>query len=240
MKPIQLFTPTKPAVHPRDLTMLILFIAGLQNAWAETNHFADSKESIIKQLTVPKTNQLPDTLDDLSLEILSGADSTRGQSNKLNQLANQGIDERRGLARVTVPDNIKTATDQTMQQEFVPLPEQQAQPHVNLKIEFDPDSYAIRANSFQLLQELGQALNSEQLKQQTFYINGHTDADGDAQYNLKLSLNRALSVKYYLQAHFAIADDRLKVMGYGEGLPLKANTSSANKQLNRRVEIVVR
>jgi hypothetical protein len=31
---------------------------------------------------------------------------------------------------------------------------------------------------------------------------------------------------------------RLKVMGYGEGVPLASNLSEANKQLNRRVEIV--
>ena len=42
----------------------------------------------------------------------------------------------------------------------------------------------------------------------------------------------------YLVNNHRIAPERLKVMGYGEGLPLVTNTSTANKQLNRRVEIV--
>ena len=70
-------------------------------------------------------------------------------------------------------------------------------------------------------------------------INGHTDSDGKDKYNLRLSLNRAGAVKKYLMDHYNVSRDRLKVMGYGECMPLKPNTSEKNKQLNRRVEIVV-
>ena len=45
-------------------------------------------------------------------------------------------------------------------------------------------------------------------------------------------------VKRYLANNFTIGSGRLKVMGYGEGVPLVGNTSARNKQLNRRVEIV--
>jgi len=53
-----------------------------------------------------------------------------------------------------------------------------------------------------------------------------------------LSLNRAGAVKQYLIDHYTISPDQLKVVGYGESMPLKPNTSKENKQLNRRVEIV--
>ena len=45
-------------------------------------------------------------------------------------------------------------------------------------------------------------------------------------------------MKRYLANNFTIGSGRLKVMGYGEGVPLVGNTSARNKQLNRRVEIV--
>ena len=117
------------------------------------------------------------------------------------------------------------------------VPENQPIPGVYLKIEFDYDSYGIRPESFQLLNELGKALTSEQLKGHPIIIKGHTDSDGEDAYNLKLSLNRAFAVKSYLTSNFSISSSLLKVVGYGEGLPLLPNDSQENKQINRRVEI---
>ena len=110
---------------------------------------------------------------------------------------------------------------------------------VNLKIEFDFDSYRIRPESYSLLRELGNALKSEELSGRDIAINGHTDSDGTAQYNLGLSLNRALAVKQYLIANFNVKPDNLRILGYGEAMPLVSNTSFANKQINRRVEVRV-
>ena len=68
-------------------------------------------------------------------------------------------------------------------------------------------------------------------------LKGHTVSDGEDAYNLTLSLNRALSVQNYLVGNFEIEPDRIRVVGYGEALVLVPNTSAANKQLNRRVEV---
>jgi len=119
------------------------------------------------------------------------------------------------------------------------VPQKRTGGFVNLQIQFDVNAYRIRPDSFPILDELGKALVSPELKHRTLYINGHTDSDGKDKYNLRLSLNRAFSVKKYLIVHHAISPDRLKIMGYGENMPLRPNTTAANKQLNRRVEIVV-
>lgn len=122
--------------------------------------------------------------------------------------------------------------------ETVKVPEKRTGGFVNLKIEFDVNSYTIRPGSYKLLDELGKALSDPRLRDRIITVNGHTDSDGKEKYNLRLSLNRAGAVKQYLVDHFSISPDRLKVMGYGENMPLKPNTSGKNKQLNRRVEIV--
>lgn len=122
--------------------------------------------------------------------------------------------------------------------ETVKAPEKRTGGFVNLKIQFDVNSYTIRPGSFKLLDELGQALSDPRLRERIITINGHTDSDGKEKYNLRLSLNRAGAVKQYLIDHHGISRGRLKVMGYGENMPLKPNTSKKNKQLNRRVEIV--
>ncbi len=123
--------------------------------------------------------------------------------------------------------------------ETITAPEERRGGFVNLKIQFDVNSYTLRPGSSAILYELGKALSGPDLQHLSIYINGHTDSDGKEKYNLRLSLNRASTVKKYLIDYHAIYPDRLKVVGYGESMPLKPNTSAKNKQLNRRVEIVV-
>jgi len=122
--------------------------------------------------------------------------------------------------------------------ETVKAPEKRTGGFVNLKIEFDVNSYTIRPESYKLLDELGKAISDPRLVDRIIIINGHTDSDGKEKYNVRLSLNRAAAVKLYLIDHQQVSPERLKVVGYGESMPLKPNTSKENKQLNRRVEIV--
>ena len=67
-------------------------------------------------------------------------------------------------------------------------------------------------------------------------IAGHTDSDGSATYNQKLSQSRVDTVKSKLVGK-GINASRLTAKGYGETKPLVPNTTRANKAKNRRVEI---
>ena len=69
-------------------------------------------------------------------------------------------------------------------------------------------------------------------------IGGHTDSDGEAKRNLKLSQKRAEAVKRYLIKQ-GIAANRLVAKGYGESKPLVKNDTKEHKQINRRVEFNV-
>jgi OOP family OmpA-OmpF porin len=65
-------------------------------------------------------------------------------------------------------------------------------------------------------------------------VEGHTDADGDADANLALSVARAEAVVDQLIAR-GISADRLYAVGYGESLPIASNDTKAGKQANRRI-----
>ena len=67
-------------------------------------------------------------------------------------------------------------------------------------------------------------------------IAGHTDSDGSAKYNQKLSQSRVDMVKAKLIEQ-DISASRLTAKGYGETKPLVPNTTRENKAKNRRVEI---
>jgi outer membrane protein OmpA-like peptidoglycan-associated protein len=70
-------------------------------------------------------------------------------------------------------------------------------------------------------------------------ISGHTDADGDAQTNLRLSEQRAEAVRLYLINTFNIEAARIESKGFGEEQPIVPNDTPENKTLNRRIEVSV-
>jgi outer membrane protein OmpA-like peptidoglycan-associated protein len=70
-------------------------------------------------------------------------------------------------------------------------------------------------------------------------IEGHTDAVGTDEYNLKLSEDRAESVRYFI-VQSGIAENRiLGSRGFGEVRPVATNDTPEGRQMNRRVEIVI-
>lgn len=69
-------------------------------------------------------------------------------------------------------------------------------------------------------------------------IEGHTDSVGGETYNLGLSQRRADSVKTTLITR-GVLPDRIMTKGYGEQYPIAGNSTSAGRQQNRRVEIII-
>ena len=69
-------------------------------------------------------------------------------------------------------------------------------------------------------------------------ISGHTDSDGDDDFNLELSINRAKSVVNWLIEN-NIDQNRLSFKGYGETIPIEENNSITNKAKNRRTELTI-
>ena len=70
-------------------------------------------------------------------------------------------------------------------------------------------------------------------------IIGHTDSVGSNAYNQNLSVERARSVKDYLLSR-GVTPSRITVVGRGESEPRDTNSTEAGRQLNRRVEILVK
>jgi len=69
-------------------------------------------------------------------------------------------------------------------------------------------------------------------------IQGHTDNVGAPAANLKLSPERAASVRAYLVASAGVAPARLTTAGLGDTKPIGDNKTEAGRAQNRRVELV--
>lgn len=69
-------------------------------------------------------------------------------------------------------------------------------------------------------------------------IEGHTDSTGSESANLELSLRRAEAVRNFL-INSGVSPDRITAHGHGELYPVASNDTTAGRQQNRRVEMVV-
>ncbi len=70
-------------------------------------------------------------------------------------------------------------------------------------------------------------------------ISGHTDSDGSEELNLKLSDDRAQSIKEYLTYFGKIDESRIDAKGYGSSKPIVEEKTDEDKKLNRRVEFEI-
>ena len=103
-------------------------------------------------------------------------------------------------------------------------------------IYFNTNSSVIKRESYAVLANIAALLkNDPALK---LNIIGHTDSDGDNDFNLDLSKRRAMSVKNSLTADFGIDDNQLSFEGKGETEPAEDNSTPKGKANNRRVEFI--
>ena len=100
---------------------------------------------------------------------------------------------------------------------------------------FAYDSDRILPKSYELLDNVARVVN-EHTEIPMIFVEGHTDADGNDNYNLQLSDRRAKSVMRYLLERGSVDVSRLKAKGFGESQPIADNKSEQGKQTNRRVE----
>jgi outer membrane protein OmpA-like peptidoglycan-associated protein len=101
---------------------------------------------------------------------------------------------------------------------------------------FDTNSATIRPESAPILEQIGTMMREHpELK---LMVEGHTDDEGEFDWNMELSADRAASVKSYLVEHFGIEADRMRTMGLGPTQPVDTNDTAEGRQKNRRVELV--
>ena len=104
-----------------------------------------------------------------------------------------------------------------------------------LSIEFGFDSAQLTLPARRDLDTVATALNHPELAGAQLTLEGHTDAVGEAGYNLRLSQRRAeVAVAYLLQR--GVAGHRLRAAGFGEYRLLPAYAPTDDRQ--RRVEMV--
>lgn len=105
------------------------------------------------------------------------------------------------------------------------------------KVYFATGKATILPVSFPLLNQVAAVLrNHPELPLIT--VEGHTDDQGSAKLNRKLSLSRAKAVQAYLE-HQGVDGQRLNALGFGPDRPADTNKTAEGRANNRRVEFII-
>ena len=109
---------------------------------------------------------------------------------------------------------------------------------IDADVLFDVGKFDLKTTAKNSIDSLAKSIQI--VNKATIVIDGHTDSDGDAEMNMQLSKDRSLSVKERLLEIFGEdAQYDYDIRAFGKNKPRFPNDSDSNKQLNRRVEIIV-
>lgn len=101
---------------------------------------------------------------------------------------------------------------------------------------FATDRAELNANGMSTVRKLAEVMM--QNPDRTVLVEGFTDSTGSTAHNQDLSERRAQAVAQALTS-LGVPRERVAMRGYGEAYPVASNDSAGNRQLNRRVEIVL-
>jgi outer membrane protein OmpA-like peptidoglycan-associated protein len=103
-------------------------------------------------------------------------------------------------------------------------------------VSFTPGSYSLTSETKKVLDNIGIAMTSDQLRNSLFLIEGHTDSVGSRHYNQWLSERRAETAKNYLVNKMNVEAHRILTLGRGPDVPL--NKEDPTSPENRRIVII--
>jgi outer membrane protein OmpA-like peptidoglycan-associated protein len=101
---------------------------------------------------------------------------------------------------------------------------------------FATDRAELNANGMATVRKLAEVMM--QNPDRTVLVEGFTDSTGSHAHNQQLSERRAQAVAQALTS-LGVPRQRVATRGYAEAYPVAANDTASNRQLNRRVEIVL-
>lgn len=109
--------------------------------------------------------------------------------------------------------------------------------HFQSDVLFDVDSAVLGGGARSSLSQAAGVI--QEYDKTAIVVQGHTDSTGSESHNQDLSERRARSVEGFLIQQ-GVDPVRITSIGYGEGQPVANNDSESGRQLNRRVDVMLR
>lgn len=199
------------------------------------------------------SDRLADSLRTARLQrLLTLSEAQRSQLEQSRQLSEQEIAvlRQQNLAAEQRADSLRRAAEEANRRlnealgqlrslvaEITDLRETQRGLVISLSdILFDVGRSTVKPGSQANIERIAVVLR--QYPQHQILVEGHTDATGSEEFNLRLSQDRANAVRSALVAG-GVDASKISAEGFGESQPVANNDTPAGRQQNRRVEIVI-
>lgn len=105
-------------------------------------------------------------------------------------------------------------------------------------LSFQTGQSVIETQYFTLLTKVQKAI--EIFPDSAIVSEGSTDSVGSDAVNMKLSKDRAVSVRKYLIANLGLPESRVSAVGFGKTRPIASNETEAGRAQNRRIDVVIK
>jgi outer membrane protein OmpA-like peptidoglycan-associated protein len=191
------------------------------------------------------------------IEITAEADSAQQQLQLVGKIADQQATELEAFDASTARDKVSlaakdaaladAAANSARDQTLIAKQESQLK-ELNAKktdrgmvitlgdVLFGTNKAVLKSGSMHSVQKLANFL--KQYPKQRVLVEGYADSTGSDSHNQEISERRANAVRTALLDK-GISSDRVTSHGYGKEFPVADNNNIANRQLNRRVEIIL-
>ncbi len=215
--------------------MLIRFSATLDAPDRRDEAFGDQEKAILAEIT-----DLRQSRKELEAGLVARQAEVESSNVRIAQLEGRTLEERTEIERLAAERRFVERFDK-VQGYFEPgeaeVYKQGNRLIVRLKgMTFPVGKSYIQPAKYALLTKLQRTMRL--FSDSNILIEGHTDSTGAASSNLKLSQQRADSVRQYLLANAAVPETHVVAVGYGSQKPLASNETAEGRSLNRRIDVV--
>lgn len=209
--------------HDDFLTNSLGFVVSIGKLGAEKKRSRTDKLRQQSLENMAKTQQAAEKAREAAEEVIGAAEKAQMVSQQSRQLNEKTL---RALRKLKEDRNQTEKISKELRNHLLNI--------IN-NIEFEFDSSSIASNSYDELKSLATVMKDyPRLKVR---IEGHADKRGDSDYNMKLSRERAKSVKRYLVKQGA-SGNRITTAAYGENKPDMGGDSPTAYTQNRYVELI--
>lgn len=218
-----------------------LEISNIKNSDAQS--IGDAKDALDKAKELQANNKAKYLVDHYALVSIKNTEiaEARHRLNQIERETEQAKEKRQQILMANKTQELRDAKMEAMQlaSQIDALKAQQTERGIIMTLEnivFAFNSATLQPGGEMTVRRIARYLNN--YPDRNVLIEGFTDNVGSEEYNLKLSRERAESVKHSLIRH-GVGPHRINTVGLGEAYPVAPNTNEAGRQQNRRVEIVI-
>jgi OmpA-OmpF porin, OOP family len=105
-------------------------------------------------------------------------------------------------------------------------------------MKFSPGRSDLPSSSMSALNKAKKIIG--ELKPEDIVVEGHTDSTGAPELNKRLSSERAEAVANYFVSENIVDSQKVEAVGYGYEKPIASNKNKSGRELNRRVDIIIK